>query len=359
MSRHPFVDDWRRRKSAAFERGTNSTAGRTIGLDFWGTRREVYANANLSVYSGQACNARCPFCVEELRPASRGVELEIQKRVESDDERYFRALEAVLDVVRPLDPSVSVTGGEASRDPRLPRILRTLAAHGARRRTLTTNGSGLLDVREGRSVIDWITATGVRHLHVSVAHPDPQKNARLMRLDEGLSPAAFAEVVRRARDAGTRVRLSCVLVRDAISKLDGLVEYVAFARSLGLDNVIFRQLMKTDAATHARNAVVRFSDHERVLLEPLLDDVSRDGRFEFQRQIVGYYHYVEVWRIAGVDLVFEEADLARLEATKREGPDVVHELVFHPDRRLASTWQPWDGVLRPPEPSLVSLRRAS
>jgi cyclic pyranopterin phosphate synthase len=46
-------------------------------------------------------------------------------------------------------------------------------------------------------------------------------------------------------------------------------------------------------------------------------------------------------------VVFEEADLAQLERVKRADPDTIHELVFHPDARLASTWQPWDGVLGP------------
>ena len=36
---------------------------------------QVYNNVNLSIYSGQTCNARCPFCVEELRPLSKGLEL--------------------------------------------------------------------------------------------------------------------------------------------------------------------------------------------------------------------------------------------------------------------------------------------
>jgi hypothetical protein len=54
---------------------------------------------------------------------------------------------------------------------------------------------------------------------------------------------------------------------------------------------------------------------------------------------------VEVWKYGGMDVVFEEADLARLEATKRAQADLIHELVFHPNARLCSTWQPWDGVL--------------
>lgn len=343
----PYVDAWRRRKSAAFDLTRNSTAGRTVEIELWGRPATIYANANLSVYSAQACNARCPFCVEELRPASRGGELAAQKAIERDDERYFDALAEVLRALRPLDPSVSVTGGEPSRDARLPRILRMLAEHGARKRTVTTNGSGLLGLAEGRPLVDWVAATGVRHLNISRAHPGTVENARIMALAGGLDASGLREVVRRATAGGTRVRLSCVLLRGEIEDLRGVLAYLDFAQSVGVDNVIFRQLMQTDPVTVAPNHVVRFSDARRAPLESVLDDISGDASFEFERQIVGYYYYVEVWRRRGIDVVFEEADLARLEAVKREMPGVIHELVFHPDARLASTWQPWDGVLGP------------
>ena len=45
--------------------------------------------------------------------------------------------------------------------------------------------------------------------------------------------------------------------------------------------------------------------------------------------------------------MFEEADLGTLERTKQTMPGLIHELIFHPNARLASTWQPWDGVLGP------------
>ena len=350
-----FVDAWRRAKSGAFDLAANSTAGRTTQVDFWGDVRRVYANANLSVYSAQRCNARCAFCVEELRPASRGGELAGQRTVEADDGRYFASLERALDVVQArLRPSVSVTGGEPSKDPRLPRILRTLAARGARKRTVTTNGSGLLDVREGTRLVDWLGVTGVAHLNVSRAHPDQDRNARLMGYAEGPTSQDMRTIVAAAQQGGARVRLSCVLVQGAIDSLEGVARYVGFAQSLGVHQVIFRQLMKTDPRTVARSSVVRFSDRTRVALEPLLDRISGDGRFAFVRQIVGYYYYVEVWRFEGTDVVFEEADLAGLEDAKRRDPQLVHELVLHPDGRLASTWQPWDGVLGRAEPVTTS-----
>jgi cyclic pyranopterin phosphate synthase len=341
---------WREKQSAAFDLHDNSTAGRTITLDLWGRQATVYANANLSIYSAQSCNARCAFCVEELRPASRGVALDRQKTLESDDARYFAAMQSVLDALRPLNPSVSVTGGEPSQDPRLPRILRTLKAHGARKRTVTTNGSGLLDVREGRRLIDWITDTGVAHLNISRAHADDRVNAKLMRYREGgASPDAHAlrEIAERSRGGGTRVRLSCVLVANAVDDLDGVLAYLDFAARVGVDNVIFRQLMQTAPDTTQANAVTRFSDRRRVDMMPLLAQLTMHPGFIFQRQVMGYYYYVEVWKYRGIDVVFEGADLAQLERTKQTMPGVIQELVFHPNARLASTWQPWDGLLGP------------
>lgn len=343
-----FVAAWRRSKSRAFDLASNSTSGEVVSLSLFGRPVEIYANANLSIYSAQKCNARCRFCVEELRPASRGTELALQKQIETDDALYFERLRAVLVELAPLDPSVSITGGEPSLDPRLPAILQTIAAHDLRKRTLTTNGSGLLEMRAGRRAIDWIAASGIQHLNISRAHVDAAANARLMRFDAAPSADALDEIVRTASAAAVRVRLSCVLLRGAIDSLAGIIAYLDFAARLGVENVIFRQLMQTDPATVAANAVVRYSDRARVPLEPLLDQLSADARFEFVRQVMGYYYYVEVWRYGEMDVVFEEADLAQLERVKRETPQVIHELVFHPNGQLASTWQPWDGILGPP-----------
>jgi len=344
----PLNPDWRQNQSASFDLHANSTARRTVQLDLWGNSVTVYANANLSVYSAQACNARCAFCVEELRPASRGVALDVQKTVEADDVRYFGALDNVLSTLDPLNPSVSVTGGEPSQDPRLPRILRTLQAHGARKRTVTTNGSGLLDEREGRTLIDWIATTGVAHLNISRAHWDDRVNAKLMRYRGSPDADALREIVARARRGGTRVRMSCVLVAGAVDDLDDVLAYLDFAERCGVDNVIFRQLMKTDSSTVQPNFVTRFSQRRCVGMAPLLERISEHPAFEFQQQVMGYYYYVEVWRYGGIDVVFEGADLAQLEYTKQTMPGVIQELIFHPNAQLASTWQPWDGVLGPP-----------
>ena len=339
-----FNPHWRRDKSAAFNLRENSTARETHQLTLWGKEVTVYANANLSIYSGQVCNAQCGFCVEELRPISRGHELQQQRKIETDDTRYFNALERALIELRPLNPTLSITGGEPSKDPRLVQILQIVRKHAMRKITVTTNASGLLDEHDGQPLINHLIHSGVRHLNISRAHWDCALNAEIMHYNQGLDLAELEYIIKKTQQGGGRIRLSCVLTQHGIATLDEIKEYLSFASTLGLDNVVFRQLMKTDPTTHLINPIVRWSDSERVELGPLFDQLEHAG-FEFQQQVIGYYYYVEVWRYHGIDVVFEEADLAQLERHKQQHPELVHELIFHPDGRLCSSWQPWDGVL--------------
>jgi len=353
----PFEPDWRADPRGAFDLARTATGRGTVELEIGGRTHRVYRNANFSVYSGQRCNARCPFCVEELRPLSRGLELVDQTRFEPDDTRYFDRLEAALDAVAPLDPSVSITGGEPSIDPRLPAIVELLARRGARKRTMTTNASGLLRRLGAGDVLDRVLTAGLEHLNISRAHPDFIVNQRIMGTDRPITDAGLIEVASRCADAGIRVRLSCALLRDRIDDLDGCLAYLDRAAEWGVDNVIFRQLMRYDPATVQRNVITRFSDGHRAPMRPILEairpaDRRRPGhaRFTFVRQVVGYYYYVEVYRYAGpngpIDVCFEGADLADIEADGRQRAEpVVHELIFHPDTTLCSTWQPWDGIL--------------
>lgn len=357
--------DLRRRRQERFA-WARTTGGGTTPFRIGGRTVQVYENVNLSLYSGQTCNARCPFCVEELRPLSKGLELAADRARAAPEEAYFERLGQVLELVRPLDPSTSITGGEPSIDPRLPRTLDVVAAAGMRKRTLTTNGSGLLrcvDPATGELLVDRIAARGVAHLNVSRASPDDAVNRRIMRIGSGADDAASLGVaLERARAGGARPRLSCALLRGTTESVEDVVRYAAWARSLGVDNVVFRQLMEQDRERTLENHVTRYSDRARVdlwaLLEQLHGEAGQDPRFRPVRQVLGYYYYVEVYELREapglppIDVVFEGADLEVMRRDRERraalGEDVVHELVLHPDGALCSTWQPRDGVLLPP-----------
>ena len=350
----------RREGAGAYDLQATSTAGHAIELNLWGRPLRVYANANLSVYTRQKCNAKCGFCVEELRPLSRGTSLAAQTSVMTDTDRWLGRLDTSLAALQQLRPSVSITGGEPSRDPALPEILGLLHKHNIRKRTITTNGSGLWLQREGKAVVQHLIDGGLQHLNISRAHVDAGRNNRLMAMHGavadggGLSDTELRRAICLAREAGMDVRLSAVLLRDGVRDLSCVDDYLRFAASVGCHHVIFRQLMHHDPATTAPTGVARYNGRQRVAMRPILRQLDRLKRFAFVRQVVGYYYYVEVWRteIAAtpVTVTFEGADLGTLERAKQRDRGLVHELVFHPSGDLATTWQPWDGILGPPTP---------
>ncbi|MDH4183849.1 MAG: radical SAM protein [Nitrospinota bacterium] len=344
MATATFTPHWRQSQSAAFCLEENSTAGRTVSFSLWGREVKAYANANLSVISAQECNADCPFCVEKLRSASRGISF-TRARPMGEGE-YMNRLAAALEALRPLNPSVSITGGEPSLDPALPRVLALLRMKRARKLTMTTNGAGLFLQRNGKRTLDWIIDCGVEKLNISRASADEARNGRVMRMSDGLDNRDLGKAIALAKAGGLRPRLSCALIDGEVDSLDGIMEYVEFARGLGADNVIFRELMRPEAAAmDPADPVAQYCQRKKIPLGPILERISQSEEFEFVRQVMGYYYYVEVWRVDGVDVVFESADLARIEIMKKLHPAVVHELVFHPGGRLCSTWQAWDGVL--------------
>ncbi len=342
-------------KQAAFSVEETSTAGFTVlwndpALD--GRRYRVYGNVNCSIYSAATCNGNCPFCVEKVRPASRGSSLAAVKRC-VDDSAYFSSLDKALHLVRPLDPSISITGGEPSIDPRLPRIISLVQSHGFRKRTITTNGSGL--IRNG--LVPALVSGGFMHMNISRAHADEARNQAIMQLDAPFTNADLRRVVELTRGTGLRPRLSCVLLRDEIDCMDAITSYLDWAAAMGIDNVVFRQLMAFDSARCALDPVIAFSENHRVMLDPILreiyqDPIDRHRAFTFSKQVIGYYYYIEVYKYIPkrgkmVDVVFENADLRFIDrdrAVPRTVP-LVHELVFHPGGTLNSTWLPGEGII--------------
>ncbi len=345
-----FRPAWRRLRSAGFDVNRNSTARRLVPVDLWGRKVDIYANANLSIYSAERCNAACAFCVEELRPLSRGAALTRPARC--PPERWLARLDQSLVALRTLGPSVAVTGGEPSRDPLLPDIAALLARHRVHKRSLTTNASGLWWLRGGRPVLHHLADAGLHHLNISRAHPQAARNAELMAMRDGLDDPDLTRAVAFAQEAGISVRLSCVLLQEGIGDLAGVDGYLDFARKLGVRQVIFRQLMRPDPATTRPVGVARYAARQRVDMETVLRALDTRSDARLVRQVMGYYYYVEVWQLGrgrdAVTVCFESADLAHVEAEKRAHPERVHELVFHPTGTLCSTWQAWDGQLGPP-----------
>ena len=85
-----------------------------------------------------------------------------KSKIASDDE-YLSRLDDILNRLRPLNPSISITGGEPTKSRRLVPILRLIEKYGYRKRTLTTNGSGLFDIVENKPILQHIADNHFQH----------------------------------------------------------------------------------------------------------------------------------------------------------------------------------------------------
>ena len=143
--------------------------------------KQVYKNFNFSIFVDDICNADCKFCVAQLRYAHRNI---LYNKVHIKNKReYLRRLEEVLKVVRPLNPSVSITGGEPTISPILTDVLKLIDKYGFRKRTITTNGSGLFNIQDGDTILNNLIKYHWDHLNISRTSYDDNINRKIMRYE--------------------------------------------------------------------------------------------------------------------------------------------------------------------------------
>lgn len=315
-------------------------------FDFDGKTKDVYSNVNLSIFVDDYCNANCKFCVAQLRYENKG-QMYKKARIISDSE-YLTRLEEVLEYLRPINPSVSITGGEPTKSHRLISILELIEKYGYRKRTLTTNGSGLFDVVDGKSIIQHITDNHFQHLNISRAHFDEDINKKIMQYEKGYcSNDDIARAAMFAKANNLRPRMSCLLLKEGIHDLNGMIDYLNFYQNLGLDNVIFRETMDFDHEQMRNNNKMIYLDKNKIKLNDIWKNIDNDSRFTPIRNLIGYYYYVEVYKYQNIDMVSESANLVQLYEQKEQAKDTVFEMVFHPNGNLNGSWDDKEDILLP------------
>ena len=315
-----------------------------LDFDFEGKKKKVYSNVNLSIFLDDYCNADCQFCVAQLRFENKGMMYKKEKI--SSNEEYFRRLDYVLNYLKPLNPSVSITGGEPSKSHRLPEVLRLINKYNYRKRTITTNGSGLLDNMDGKTVIQHIIDNKFQHLNISKAHYDEDVNKSIMRYETGYcSNEMLKTIIAYSKANHLRPRMSCILLKSGISSLDEMIQYMEFYQRMGLDNVIFRELMDYDKESMSNPEKMQYCIDNKVYLNDIWKAIDNDSRFTPIRNLLGYYYYVEIYKYQNIDMCSEGANLVKLYDEKEKHADVVYEMVFHPNGNLNGSWVDNEDIL--------------
>lgn len=317
-----------------------------IPYEFNGIEKRVYSNFNFSIFIDDYCNADCKFCVAQLRFENKG-QMYKKFKIENDEE-YFKRLDEVLSYIRPLNPTISITGGEPTISSRLVGILKLIKKYNFRKKCITTNGSGLLREVDGKTILDWLIWSGFDHLNISRTHWDIATNQNIMSFEnkcDNLNNEKLHKIIKYAKKNNLRPRMSCLLLKDGVGDINKIHNYLKYASKLECDNVIFRETMDFNEKEIINDIKKDYCNKNKVRLNDIWKDIDKDFEFKPVLQNLGYYYYVEVYDYNGICMVTESADLKQLDKEKERNKDIVYEMIFHPNGNLNGSWVDTEDIL--------------
>lgn len=336
-----FDENLREKRKQAKETGTfdyNINNYDLVPYSFDTGEKQVYKNTNFSIFIDDYCNADCKFCVAQLRYQHKNALY--QKEHITDVDKYLARLEEVLKIVRPLNPSVSITGGEPTLSPILTDVLKMVDSMGFRKRTITTNGSALLKTQDNDTILNNLIKYNWNHLNISRASYDDTLNRAIMKYNiekEYCTMDMMKEILSITNNSNLHHRISCLLLKESVNSVEEIKKYVDFYSQLGANNFIFRELMDYDK-TAINTEKMTYCDANKIKLYDIWHQFKDYPEFIPYLNILGYYYYVEIYKYLGMTVASESADLNIQNREKANNPNVVYEMVFHNNGNLCGSW---------------------
>lgn len=295
------------------------------------------------------CNAHCRFCSEELQRQHQSNMT--ATRLIDDYDQYFRALSEMLNDLAPAKHiGLSLSGLEATSDPAwLLRLLEVLAASKVTfdEKVLYTNATGLCT---HPALIDALQKAAISRIEVSRCHYDEVVNQKIMyfnRNEPVYRNEAYENLIKKVLNK-LEVKNSCMLTQIGINSVEEIEHYLAWAASLGIKTVVFRELSRLDE-TYLNNNTKLWVEKNRVRIDGLLSKIM--GNLEQQRpgwqyrfSQSGYYYYSEHFSYKNsVNVALETSSYNELLSRNKSG--IAQKLVFHSNGNLCGDWNPDNEVI--------------
>lgn len=297
------------------------------------------------------CNAHCRFCSEELQRKHQK-DLTAQNIIRNYDE-YFQGLASALKDLAPLlNIGLSLSGLEATSDPIwLLRLLESIDEQNEvphfNEKVLYTNSSGLykhpdllLALREAR----------FDRLEISRCHYDDRINQKIMYINRNepiYQNEAYEKLIKKTVDQ-VPIKNSCILTQVGINSIAEIEKYLDWVLSLGVRQVVFRELSRLDE-TYLENNTKIWVEQNRVAIDPLLQAILPDleqprKHWTYQWSNAGYYYYNEHFTYKNkIEVILETSSYHEL--LSRNESEVIQKLVFHSNGNLCGDWDPNSNVL--------------
>lgn len=300
--------------------------------NFAGKEYDVYSNVGLTIYVTNRCNADCDFCMNKYED-----NFLCSKEI-SDDGEYLRRLEYILQYIRPLNPSVMITGGEPTKSKRLPDVIKLVHRYGYKLRSFSTNGSGLLDVVNGKSILQYMYENDfLNNINISRHSVSRETNYEIMKNREDLTNQQLSQIASFCDKHNMRARMGCTLQKSSVNSLHKMIEYQRYYENLGIDAVIFRELVGIDPNKKG------FEKYKRnfVDISKIVEHIEQSPEFVYLFTLDGLYYNVKHFQ-------YKDKLVKCYKEKNTTSSDIVRDLIFYTDGRLVDTnWNDVSKVLLP------------
>lgn len=300
---------------------------------------KLYKNFNFNIFVNKYCNANCKFCIAQMR--YQNAHAVYEQHGITDIDKYLSRLNEVLSFIRKYDPSISITGGEPTIFPHLTEILKLVDHYKFRKRTITTNGSGLLSIQDGDTILNNLIKYNWDHLNISRASYDDTLNQHIMCFneDEQYCTIEMIKDILSIANASPKLkhRISCLLLKESVNSVEEIKKYIDFYQKLGANNFIFRELMDYDE-TAINKDKIEYCLANKIRLNDIWADFKKYPEFVPYLNILGYYYYVEIYKYRNMTIASESANLVQQKCEKEKNSNVIYEVVFHDNGNLNASW---------------------
>ena len=272
-------------------------------INLFGTEwliQDDYWMKHVHIKVTDACNAKCPFCIEQ------------KSHIKNDWERLEANLDELLKQMSEQHhlTTVSITGGEPSLYPHhVSRIIDIVRKYDADFVTMNTNATNLFPAMGKLDVIDIS-----RHNIGS----DPVCHLKALDFD----------AIRKFKDEypDTGVRIQTVLHDKGIKSVEQFIEFVKYYAPIA-DDISVRRLITTDGQSEDREDL--FTEIKRYMYD----------NAGFVEQVLKDYYVYETWRFMDTDITFSHSNMKLLKDMEQVEPDnILREIVVHPDGLISGSW---------------------
>lgn len=290
-------------------------------MEIAGKMRDVYSNVGLTIYVTNRCNSDCTFCMNKFED-----NFLCSKEI-MDDEEYLKRLDYILSILKPLNPSVMITGGEPTKARRLPEVIKLVHKYGYILRSFSTNGTGLLDFADGKMILQYMYENNfLNNINISRHAISPEENYRIMKTKGDLNNSQLCEIAGFCDSHNMRVRMGCTLQKGGVSNLREMLQYCSHYENLGIDTVVFRELVPIDISKKGADEYKELF----VDMSQIRDVIRRRTDFSYAYTLNGLYYSVE-------HFYYNDKLVKCYREKNTASSEIIRDLIFYADGRLVDT----------------------